>query len=219
MTPAFDIRTIYQRALWRLRRLDSTYSIWQASRSRERSIVIGGLVIELDNLVIGTMRLYVQCIVRKHIRAGSLTISGISGRLSDSEFSWLILNVFEPNKLRALRKKGQKPGRRDEKSIRDPSEWITFLTTLGIATPNDFRNAMSLNLSFYNEIGVVRNFYAHRSKDTLARVAQKFPQLSYGIARHPDEIVTLAPVGIARAKYPQWSSEGKLFLSVAAGAP
>lgn len=219
MTPAYDIRTIYRRALWRVRRLDSAYRIWQPITSRERTLVVGGLVVELDNVLIQSMRLYIQCIVKSAIRSKTIMISGVSHQMSDAEFTRLVIQFLEPDKLRSLVKKRRNISRRDEKTIRNPADWVAFLTLIGAPVPPNFKNAIGLNLRFYDEIGVVRNFYAHRNKETLERIALKFPQLAYGTARHPDELVTSTPIGITRAKYPQWSSEGKQFLLVASGAP
>ncbi|TJV23509.1 MAG: hypothetical protein E5Y04_18630 [Mesorhizobium sp.] len=139
--------------------------------------------------------------------------------MSDSDFTRLLLQTTDPKKLHSLTKKRVPISRRDEKTIRNPTEWVAFLNLVGAPVPTDFRNAIALNLQFYEEIGAVRNFYAHRNKETLNRVVQKFPQLAYGAVKHPDELVTSTPVGIARAKYPQWSTEGKQFLITAVGTP
>lgn len=219
MTPDDSVKRLYFAALARARRLDHAYAVWRDRHDRERTLVVGGLVVELDNLIIGTMRLYALAIVRNAYRGSTIPLPGYSTKLSDLEFSRLVLQIFDPSKLARANRKRRPVERRDEKTVRDPIEWEGFLRALGIPSPPDLTNAISLNFPFPKEMGVVRNFYAHRSKETLDRVKLKFPQLAYGAARHPDEIVTATPYVIVNAKFPQWSFEGKTFLHVAAGQP
>jgi hypothetical protein len=182
-------------------------------------LVVGSLVIELDNIFIQALRLYAQCILRSALQSGAAVLPGYTKGFTDTDFTLIVLQKLNPSKLNSAQRKRQTISRRDEKTIGNPSEWVGFLNLFGLPVPQDFSNAIALNLTFYEEIGVVRNFYAHRSKETLDRIRQKFPQLAYGQALHPDDLVTSTPLGISRAKYPEWSSEGLSFLHVAAGQP
>lgn len=219
MTPAHDLGTIYSRALSRVRRLDHIFVVWQGASGRDRTLIVGGLVIELDNIFIQAMRLYVQCVVRKALRRQPACIPGFTGTMTESDFTNLVISVFNSGKIATAKKKRQVLSRKDEKTIRDPGEWLFFMRKIGVPTPPDIQNALNLNYKFYEEMGLFRNFYAHRSKETIDKIILKFPQLAFGQAKHPDEIITSTPIGISQAKYIQWSSEGRTFLQVAAGQP
>ena len=217
MTPASSLKRIQARALSRVRRLDDIFHNRFRASERTSSLIIGGVVIELDNLFIQSIRLLTQCSLRSLVRSGGISIPNCSKNLSELEFSTLVVGTLEPKKLSRITTRRQAPSRRDEPTIRDPSLWAQFFTKLGSSPPRDFGNAISLNIQVYGEIAVFRNFYAHRGQDTLQHVASQFPQLSVGLAKHPDELVTSTSAGVSQAKYPQWSDEVKQFLATAAG--
>ncbi len=217
MTPASSVHKLFQRARNRIRRLDHIFALRHLSSERDKTLVVGGLVVELDNILIQTTRLYVQHFLSQLMSRRIIVIDSYPARLSSDEFSEIIVSKFDPGKWKAARTKRKRLQQRDEKVIRNPAEWMWFIESFGAQGPKSLNDALSLNYKFHEEIGIFRNFYAHRGISTITRIEEKYPQLKYGQVRHPDDIVTSAVLGAEMAKYLQWSMELKTFLFVAAG--
>ncbi|HXQ71071.1 MAG TPA: hypothetical protein VN844_11315 [Pyrinomonadaceae bacterium] len=66
--------------------------------------------------------------------------------------------------------------RREEHKFRNPREVRTVLASLGGNNLPELDTALSLNTTLFSDIAVLRNFYAHRNRDTWQKTNNYFAQ-------------------------------------------
>src|SRR5262249_26812381 len=132
------------------------------------------IVIELDNLIISAFR--------EFLVSSNRGVKGLSGRWamttvppfpSDAHLSARALSIVNGVKYRRL---GSPPtvDRREEHKFRNPREVRNVLVSFGSSNLPQFDAALALNTTLFTDIAVLRNFYAHRNRDTWLRTINHF---------------------------------------------
>ncbi len=132
------------------------------------------VIIELDNLIISTFR--------EFLVSSNFGVRGLSGRwastmvppfASDAHLSAQALSIVNAVKYRNM---GSPPtvDRRDEHKFRNPREVRTVLASLGGNNLPELDSALALNTTLFSDIAVLRNFYAHRNRDTWRKATNYF---------------------------------------------
>jgi len=173
------------------------------------------VVIELDNLIISTFR--------EFLVSSNFGATGLSGRWaftaappfpSDAHLSAQALSIINAVKYRRL----GSPlvvDRRDEHKFRSPREVRTVLASLGGNNLSELDTALAVNTTLFSDIVVLRNFYAHRNRDTWRKTSDYFTrQRAYPrFKRAADLLSYRLPSGVRVLE--EWLGDAELFFDFA----
>ena len=176
----------------------------------DRGMVISNSVIELDNLIISTLReSTVSSLVRTRTVSGHRVATNRSFQ-REGEISAHILSIV--NSVTFLRlNRPSWIARKDEPTVRDPKITEKILIGCGASNLPSLQNALALNLSLFRDIPPLRNFYAHRNEDTWRKVKDKARAMGILVTRHTDELVQAAIIGRPASIFEDWLGDLEIF--------
>lgn len=175
--------------------------------------MLGGLVVELDNLIVQSLKGYVITTMWQLQMGGPRTPGAQRFGSSDYELA------VETAKILAATKPGKKPKTpkipQNPSTIRSPLEIQSVLRFLTGGVPTEFSNAVALNHTVFGELKYFRHFYAHRCEDTLSKAVASAPVFATGAFGHPDDFIEAVhpPAGVP--KYLDWWGQLVEFYEVA----
>ncbi len=211
--PYFQLQGFRGHSARRAERLLKVYNdpAWRAGEFR--SFVLGTLVLELDNLIIHSLRAYAISRIWEYQRSG--IVPKARGKyMSSAEYSAHVMRILQPTKYVKRRHPLTVP--RDEEQVtRDPKDIEKIILGISGTVPMDLRNAIALNFQIFHETKIVRHFYAHRCEDTMLKLIRNVPVLQSGLVKHPDDYVEQVLPGATVPRYLQWWNEYTDFFSVA----
>lgn len=188
----------------------------KVGRSRTENSWRALVVMELDNLIVSSLR--------EFLVSTNFGTRGLSGRsiattvppfASDAHLAAEVLSVLNSTKWTRLGSPSE-ISRRYEYKIRSPRDCRTVLAQLGGSNLPEFDVALSLNSPLFDDIAVVRNFFAHRNRDTWASVrnhfstTRGFPTFSSAV-----ELLAYRRVGSSEELLDEWLLDAELFFDYA----
>ncbi|MCA1458614.1 hypothetical protein I6F35_36535 [Bradyrhizobium sp. BRP22] len=174
------------------------------------------VVIELDNLLISTFR--------EFLVSSNFGVKGLSGRWtstavppfpSDAHLTARALSIVNSVKYRKI----GSPltiDRRDEHKFRNPREVRTVLASLGGSNLPELDTALALNTTLFSDIAVLRNFYAHRNRDTWRKVSDYFTQQrAYPRFKRASDLLAYQRPSSSVSVLGEWLADAELFVDFA----
>jgi hypothetical protein len=174
------------------------------------------VVIELDNLIISTFR--------EFLVSSNFGARGLSGRWtstvvppfpSDAHLSARALSIINSVKYGRM---GSPPivDRRDEHKFRNPREVRAVLASLGGNNLPELDTALALNTTLFSDIAVLRNFYAHRNRDTWRKASDYFTQQrAYPHFRRAADLLIYQRPSSGVSLIEEWLGDAELFFDFA----
>lgn len=174
------------------------------------------VIIELDNLLIATFR--------EFLVSSNFGARGLSGRWastsippfpSDAHLSAQALSIINVVKYERM---GSPPmvDRRDEHKFRNPREVRTVLASLGGNNLPELDTALSINTTLFSDIAVLRNFYAHRNRDTWRRTSNYFTQQrAFPRFKRAADLLSYQRPSASVGVLEEWLSDAELFFDFA----
>lgn len=212
--PYLDTRHLRVHQFRRLYKLRTSFSEPHWRSKPERSVVLGGLVLELDNLIVQGFSGYARSQIWQAQKNGTYPLTR-GGLCNADEYDLLVAAAMS----KAATKPGQKPkavkAPKGPRAIREPQELSNVLRYVLGAVPPEFQNAISLNYAVFQELKYFRHFYAHRCEDTLLKAVNNTPVFASTAYNHPDSYIESVRVGRNAPTYLEWWSEVADFFSVA----
>ncbi|WP_431201356.1 hypothetical protein ACQ86E_19445 [Bradyrhizobium betae] len=106
--------------------------------------------------------------------------------------------------------------RRDEHKFRNPREVRNVLAALGGNNLPEFDAALALNTTLFSDIAVIRNFYAHRNRDTWRKVSSYFQtQRGFPRLRKAADLLSYQRPGASGTMLDEWLIDAELFFDFA----
>ncbi|MNL57701.1 hypothetical protein D3C87_1812860 [compost metagenome] len=99
--------------------------------------------------------------------------------------------------------------------MRDPKNIEKILRSCGASNLPSFQNALALNTNVYRDLVKLRNFYAHRCKDTWQVVDNLARNLGVVSLDHPDDLVCYVITGRPVTIFEDWLSDVEIFFEEA----
>jgi len=174
------------------------------------------VIIELDNLIVSAFR--------EFLVSSNFGARGLSGRWAstavgpfptDAHFGAHALSIVNTVRYQNM---GSPTAidRRDEHKFRNPREVRTVLATLGGNNLAEFDTALSLNTTLFSDIAVLRNFYAHRNRDTWRRVNNYFSQQrAFPPMKRAADLLLYQRPGSGVDMLDEWLGDAELFFDFA----
>ena len=174
------------------------------------------VIIELDNLIISTFR--------EFLVSSNFGVRGLSGRWastidppfpSDAHLSARALSIVNSVKYTKM---GSPPfiDRRDEHKFRNPREVRTVLASLGGNNLSELDTALSLNTTLFSDIAVLRNFYAHRNRDTWRKASDYFTnQRAFPRFKRATDVLSYQQPSSGVRVLEEWLADAELFFDFA----
>lgn len=214
MRSTSDLRKLRLAFQGRLRRIRESYSTHIEADGRINGKVLSFSVIELDNLVVSTIRYLTISTFRKARTATGHRISVNVQFQKEDEIAAYMLSIVQPYTYTKMSNPSSL-NRRQEPKIRDPRDTEKIFSAAGASNLGSLQNALALNTTLFSNLATVRNFYAHRNDDTWRKVRNL--SSSYGIIglRHPDHFVTHVAAGRPVSVFTDWLDDAELFFTEA----
>jgi len=197
----------------RLAKLGSAYDEVAEQKPKLYTLSVGALVLELDNLIIQSLRAYALMVVREAQAAGRITIDGRARFCLDDEFPTIVKLAISAQP--SFSNVTFAVDRKNEIKIRDPNKLRGVMQVVAGHVPQSFLNAMALNCSVFSELRDLRNFYAHRCENTFRSAMHSNQFFARGLIRHPDQFVAERLPGRNSPKFKDWIAETETFFAVA----
>jgi hypothetical protein len=106
--------------------------------------------------------------------------------------------------------------RREEHKFRNPREVRAVLASLGGNNLQEFDIALSLNTTLFSDIVVLRNFYAHRNRDTWRRACNYFTQQrAFPRFKRAADLLTYRRPSSGVMVLEEWLTDAELFFDLA----
>lgn len=211
MRPTTDLAKLREAANGRLRRIRSATASLPGLAPSEAARTVAFAVIELDNLVLSSLREFTISTLRRARTASGQRVQVNAHFGSAEAVGAYVLSVVEVVSFQRLGSP-QAIDRRKEVKLRDPRLVERVLRHCNASNIQSFQTALSLNSSMFRDISSVRNFYAHRNEDTWKKV-RNIAQ-SRGILNpvHPDELMghRLLPRPVTVLE--DWMDDAELFI-------
>ncbi|WOH83031.1 hypothetical protein RX327_07740 [Bradyrhizobium sp. BEA-2-5] len=174
------------------------------------------VIIELDNLIISTFR---EFLVSSNFGAKTLsgrwTFTAVPPFPSDAHLSAQALSIVNSVKYRKL----GRPvtiDRRDEHKFRNPRDVRRVLASLGGSNLSELDTALSLNTTLFSDIAVLRNFYAHRNRDTWRAASDYFvTRRAYPRFKNGAELLSYRHPSSSASVIAEWLTDAELFFDFA----
>ncbi|WP_269930825.1 hypothetical protein [Aminobacter sp. HY435] len=198
----------------KISRLEGAYSSRGWKQDFAASPYLGSLVVELDNLCVDALRSYAISIIRRE-QANGLSIRRIGRKaLADGEYSALVMEILRSGQYKQKSRPLQ-IARREEPTVRDPTQIRRILTAVNAPIQIDFDNAIALNYGVFSNMKHHRHYYAHRNKNTFLEIFNNFSQLRLGLIKNPDDALHIRTAGSGIPQYLEWTAEIRTFFEVA----
>jgi hypothetical protein len=210
MRAASDLAKLYDAAQYRLVRIRRLYSSLTNRPLADRGMVISTSVMELDNLIISTLREFtISSLVRTRTVLGHRVATNRPFRC-EAEISAHIISIVNSIAFQRL-KQPSRIARKDEPTVRDPKTTEKILVGCAASNLPSLQNALALNLSVFRDIPTLRNFYAHRNEDTWKKVKDKARIMGIIAARHTDDLVQAVVIGRPSSIFEDWLGDLETF--------
>jgi hypothetical protein len=214
MRPTTDLAKLHSAFAYRLLRLRRLYGLARSAIEPRRSECLAIGTIELDNLILATLRALTISSLRcaRTIDGHRVTVSQNFGH--EEEIAAYMLRILEVKNYLRL-KSPSRVKRKDEPTVRDPRRTEEIYLSCGASNIGSLQNALALNVSVFGDIPTVRNFYAHRNFDTWRKVRNQAAASGvFGIS-HPNEFLT-ASVGRGPVTFfDSWMDDAEWFFEEA----
>jgi hypothetical protein len=214
MRPVSDLAKLYDSFGYRLLRLRKTYSAATAVGEPWRSELLSYAVIELDNLMLGTLRVLTISSLRSARTAQGHRIRVIRNFGHEEEISAFMLSVLSAVKFRRLNSP-TRINKKEEPTVRDPRDTEKVLLAAGATNITSFQNALALNTAIFLDLGTARNFYAHRNKDTWRKIQSKAQAMGIFSSTHGNDVITTGLPGRPVSLFEDWLDDAELFFEEA----
>lgn len=208
MRACSDLGKLHAAVLTRINRLRSKYDVSKGATDN-RSLLLAGCVIELDNLVLGGLRQFTVSSLKgtRTVRHHWVTSTPIISQ--ETEAGAYILSVL--NSVRFARLNNPTAvTRKEEPTVRDPKDTEKVLQAASASNIPSLQTALSLNSPLFRDLGIVRNFYAHRNADTWRKARNVALAMNISV-RHADEIVTAPSHNAPATIFDDWLFDAELF--------
>lgn len=212
MRPTTDLAKLREAVNGRLRRIRrvTTAAAYAPAGEASRSIAFG--VVELDNLILGSMREFIVSSLRGARTASGHRIS-LNGQFSASNgVAAYVLSVVSAVGY-ANMGSPQTIDRRNEVKIRDPKLIEKVLLHYNASNLSSVQIALSINTSLFRDIASVRNFYAHRNGDTWKKVRNQAQGIGALNIKHPDELMSHHLPSRPVTLFEDWLDDAELFFT------
>ncbi len=174
------------------------------------------VVIELDNLLIATFR--------EFLVSSNFGVRGLSGRWasttvppfpSDGHLGANALSIINAVRFQRMGSPAR-IDRRDEYKFRNPRDVRRVLASLGGNNLPEFDVALSINTTLFSDIAVLRNFYAHRNRDTWRTASNYFTQQrAYPRFRRAADLLVYRRPSSGVGVLEEWLADAELFFDFA----
>jgi hypothetical protein len=212
MRSTTDLNKLRAACLGRLRRIRRIFSKVSGLPAEEASLPIAFSIIELDNLVMATIREFTMSTLRKARTAQGHRISVNGTFCQEGEISAFMLSIVQTYVYNQMGNPAS-VDRKKEPKIRDPRDTEKILLACNASNINSLQNALSLNTTLFSDLATLRNFYAHRNIDTSRKVRNRARSLGLFNLPHPDgfaiHLLPNRPVSI----FDDWLDDAELFFS------
>lgn len=210
MRATSDLAKLYDAVLYRIKKIRKFYWSLPSRPEGDKDLVIAHCVLELDNMAICALREFtVSSLGRARTVAGH-RISVNRSFHSEGEIGAYILSIINSVKYNSWNKPSS-IRRNEEPTIRDPKETEKILMDCAASNLSSLQRALALNVGLFRDIATLRNFYAHRNKDTWRKVSNKARDMGVLGARHPDDLVQAIAAGRPVPVFEDWVAEAELF--------
>lgn len=214
MRPVSDLRKLHSSFSYRLLRLRRLYAVAVEVAEPRRSELLAVSVIELDNLVLSSLRALTISSLRAARTAMGNRVA-VARRFGDEEevsaFMLSVLSTFTYKRL----KSPARVARKHEPTVRDPRDTAKVFIASGASNLRSLQNALALNTTLFNDLGTLRNFYAHRNQDTWRKARNKAQAMGIFSAKHANDIITSGLPGRAVSVFEDWLDDAELFFEEA----
>ena len=214
MRPVSDLGKLYSSFSYRLRRLRKLYAMAIVVGEPRRSELLAVSVIELDNLILSSLRVLTISSLRAARTATGHRIVVARKFTDEEEVSAFILSVLAARTYKRLQSPVRVP-RKEEPTVRDPRETAKVLGASGASNLSSLQNALALNTAVFSDLGTIRNFYAHRNQDTWRKGRAKAHAMGIPAAKHANEVVTTGLQGRPVSVFEDWLDDAELFFEEA----
>ena len=213
MRAAMDLRRLYDATSLRIAYLRSLLGSMSVLPPRHQSIQLAYVAIELDNLIIGSLRAFTISTMRKARTVNGKSITVNTSVQSEQEIGAYVLSILNVVKFKKL-KHPLRIVRTDEPTIKDPKEIEKVLAACGASNLPSLQNALSINSRIFRDVKFVRHFYAHRGADTFAKAASHAASMGILNVKHPDEILRYVAPGRPLPVIDEWLVDAELFFGL-----
>ena len=213
MRPVSDLSKLNDALISRLRHLRILYNIG-ADISANRPELIPYSVIELDNLVLGAMRVLLISSVRNARTMSGVRVHSTLKYREEDKIGAFILAIVNNN---AFIRMGSpiRIDRKLEPTIRDPRTVQKIFLAAGLTNTPSLQSALALNTTLFTNLATFRNFYAHRNSDTWQKARRKAVDMGIYSANSVDGIMRSLMPGRAIRVYEDWLYDAELFFDQA----
>jgi hypothetical protein len=97
--------------------------------------------------------------------------------------------------------------RRDEPAWHDPNVLMTVCATLGCSIQDEIQASFSLQQNVFNDLPVLRNFFAHRNEGTSQAARYLAPRYTLPSTLSPSELLLAVSQGAATSIMLAWLDE------------
>ncbi len=210
MRPCSDLEKLFDAFAYRLLRIRRLFDAVNSRPLQDRDIVLANSVIELDNLVLGTMRQFLISSLRGARTKDGSRVKTTASFADEGEISAFILSILNSQKHKTL-KYPTSIKRGDEPTIRDPRDVRKVLDAIKASNLGSVDNALALNSPIFRDLGTIRNFYAHRNADTWRKAKAKAVSVGALNVNHANDFVlmTLAPRPVS--VFQDWLDDAEFF--------
>ena len=214
MRATSDLEKLRTACTGRLLRIRKAFSSVPTLSAQEKSRVLAFSVIELDNLVISTLREFTISTLQRARTASGARISVNRKFGGEQEVAAYMLSVVASVTFQRL----GSPltiSRKDEPRIRDPRLIERILLSCSASNTTALQNALALNTSLFSDLATIRNFYAHRNEDTWHKVRNKARSFGALRLKHPDELMLHYLPMRSVSLLQDWLDDTELFFELA----
>jgi hypothetical protein len=210
MRPTTDLAKLRSAFNGRVRHIRKVVAGGWTGQRDECARALAFSVIELDNLVMGSLREFIISSLRGARTASGqrITVSGSFGG-ADAVAAY-VMSVVENVKFGHLGYPAVIDRHREVK-IRDPRLVERVLSNCHASNTISVQNALSLNTSLFSDIATVRNFYAHRNEDTWQKVRRQARNKGLLSIRHTDDLLAYQLPGRPVTLIEDWLDDAELF--------
>jgi hypothetical protein len=184
-----DFRRFFRSIRGRVRRLRALLVAGAAQlASNELDRRLAYVSLEADNLILSAKREFFV----SSMLVGARTLSGhrvkAAGQFAtERDVVLSIMSVLERRKHVRLAQAATIP-RREETKVRSPSDLFQVASQVGLTNLASVQVATSLGLYIFNELKMVRHFYAHRNKETF-QIARHTLATVTPLKDHPSQML------------------------------
>jgi hypothetical protein len=202
-----DLAKLYSSFQYRLIRIKRVFS---AAADPRRAQLLAFSAIELDNLVVSTLREFAISSLRGARTASGVRVTTNRPFGAEEEIAAYMLSIVQVAAFQRLNYPAR-INRRYEVKIRDPRDTAKVFLSCGASNYPSLMNALALNTSLFVDLPTVRNFYAHRNGDTCRKVLNKARNMGVFGAKHADELMIAFLSGRPVSVFEEWLNDAELF--------